>query len=336
MSLRPLLPLLVLALVMPASASTLEDATSGLVAYQFDGDGHHDAPDTCTDASAQWSLPLGSSTDGILAAPDDVSDVFLVDVPADLRGQRVQVSLSEATDVESLELTAFGPGCAGSVLEPVNWPTPEPAPPAPAEGQRQIEASNVAKPWHCSENESLFGIELVQGYAPAPSIHVAWTDGSELDVPLTYRHGAAHALYATDQALGTTVKGAWANMPADWSGWFSYVAGPCDAVDGEAVYGEPPVAGMGFLAFTPTLSGLHAVQVTYRDSAGVQLEPVPVATDAEAIPPEPTLDVDPSDGVRLEPPAPLAVPMSCHMCVDGLDDVVGELSYRLTALTALG
>lgn len=336
MPLRPLVPLLVVAFLMPASASTLEDLSSGAVAYQFDGDGHHDAPDSCPDASAKWSVPLGSSTDGILAAPDDVSDVFLVDVPDGLRGERVEVRLSEATHLESLELTTFLPGCGGSVLEPVNWPTPEPSPPAPAEGQKQVEAANVTAPWHCYERESLFGVELVQGHEPAKSIHVAWTDGTELDVPLRFRHGDAHAFYATDHALGTTVKGAWVNMPADWSGWFGYVAGPCDAVDGGAVYGDPPAAGMGFLAFTPTQAGLHAVQITHRDPGSVRLEPLAPATDLEAADLAPALDLDPSDGVRLEPPGTLAVPMSCHMCVDGVEDVVAEVSYRLTAFTALG
>ncbi|HJQ93216.1 MAG TPA: hypothetical protein VJ874_02900, partial [Candidatus Thermoplasmatota archaeon] len=310
---------------MPANASTVEDTTSGFVAYQFDGGSHHDAPDTCAAAASAWSVALGTSTDGLLVAPDDVSDVFLVDVPDDQRGERVQVSLSEAADLGSLELTAFVPGCDGTVLDLVNWPTPEPSPPEPAPGERQVAVADASEPWYCYGEHRAFWVELVQGYGPAPTIHVAWTDGSALDVPLSYTHGEAHAVYASDDLLGVTLKGAWVNMPADWSGRFEYVAGPCDAADGGAVYGEPPVAGMGFLAFTPTQAGLYALQVTYREAAGggpVSI-PAPVSVDPEPFMPfEPSeVGQDPSPP-RVEPPGPLVMPMSCHMCIGEVEDLV--------------
>lgn len=380
MSVRSLLPLLVLALAMPASGSTLEELSSGFVSYQFDGDGHHDAPDTCA-AAQDAGVAIGASTDGMLFAPDDVSDVFLVEVPADQRGKRMQVTLSDAIDVETLELTTFVPGCAGTVFDASNWPTPEPSPPAPAEDEHQVALDGADTPRHCRPDVRVFWVEVMPGYEAAPTIHVAWTDGSAREVPITHTHGSAHALYASDHALGTTLKGAWVNMPDSWSGRFVYVAGPCDAVDGGAVYGEPPVAGVGFLAFTPTQAGLHAVQVMYREVAGIQLRPVPApvsldpgpflpfgpedavqdptgtlgelglghdhAQEARTAPlsvgsllqptslrldpiPQPSsLRLDPSS-IRVEPPAPLVVPMSCHMCIGGVEDLGEKLSYRLT------
>ncbi|HUR63852.1 MAG TPA: hypothetical protein VM241_05150 [Candidatus Thermoplasmatota archaeon] len=322
----------------PASASTLEEATGHFVAYQFDGDSHHDAPDTCAAAAPEWSGRLGSSTDGILVAPDDVSDVFLVDVPAESRGARVTVRLSEAQDLQNLEVTAFLPGCAGSVLDRLNWPTPEPSPPAPRAGERQASA-NVSAPLRCYAGQQAFGLSRVSGYQPAPSIHVAWTDGSQLDVPVTFTPGDANALYVTDHSLGTTLKGAWVNMPGGWTGDFAYVAGPCNAVDGGAVYGEPPVVGVGSLAFTPIKSGPHVVQVTYRGAAGVRPMPVPAPASFD---PEPYLPFEPSDVVTgaladpgsLVPPPPqppgMYAPRSCHACVREVGDLIGQIAYRLS------
>jgi hypothetical protein len=210
---------------------------------------------------------------------------------------------------------------------------------------------------------------------------VAWTDGSALDVALSHTHGGAHAVYESSHLPGITLKGAWANMPAGWVGRFEYVVGPCDAVDGGAVYGEPPVAGMGFLSFTPTRAGPHVVQVTYREAAGVRLVPVPAPFTVD---PEPYVPVDPASVVEdptgtldglghghgqghghpagedaggplaapaglfalqpgvdadagqpsPEPPGPLAMPMSCHMCIGEVGDAVEKLSYRLAVLTS--
>lgn len=346
-------------LLAPVSGSTLEDATGGFVAYQFDGASRHDAPDSCPRADAQWSATPIGSTDGVLVAPDDVADVFVLDVAEDLRGTRINVELHEATDVENLELTVFVPGCSGTVLELVNWPTPGPTPPAPAEGESQVAAEEVLEPWYCDSAQRMFWVEIYPSYEAGPSIHVAWTDGTSLDVPLAYTHGAAHAVYVTDHALGTTVSGAWVNMPADWTGRFDYVAGPCDAVDGGVVYGDAPESGMGFLEFTPVRSGSFVVQVTYAGQDSDLLPPVPAPVTIDPAPLLPfspsdlahdlehdpvgtvgeslgglpvaslAVDTDPSDGVRLQPPAPLVMPRSCHTCVGDLEEAVEKISYRL-------
>jgi hypothetical protein len=280
-----------LALVVPAYASTLEEATGHFVAYQFDGETHHDAPDACTSADSAWSAPLEGSTDGILVAPDDVSDVYLLDVPSERVGMRLQLSLLEPTEYQSLELQAFAPGCAGNVLDPVNWPAPEPSPPAPGPGERQS-SLDLPEPRVCDDGRWEFWAEIMPGFEPAQTIHAAWTDGTELTLLLEGTHGTAHAIYGSDHGLDVKAKGAWLNMPDGWQGEFLLQRGPCEATTGQAVYGEPPLAGMGFIDFTPVQAGPHVVQVTYRGSAGEVLTPIPAPATFD---PAPYLPYEPSD-----------------------------------------
>jgi hypothetical protein len=350
-------------------ASTLEEASEHFVSYQFDGGSHHDAPDGCADAQPEWAAVVGAPTDGLLVAPDDVSDVFLVDVPSTLRGKRLHVELSEVQDAGLLDLTAFVPGCAGSVLDLVNWPTPEPSPPQPAAGQTQ-HAGAVSAPVHCDSDHWVFYLDQLQGTTEPASIHVAWTDGSQAPVDLAGRYGN-YALYATEQNLGITLKGAWANLANAWGGDFGLWLGPCDAVDGGAVYGMPPVAGMGFLDFTPTRAGPHVVQVTFNGLAGALLHPIaaPVSVDVDSylpvsgddLPADPTgtlhgfgHDHGSADhstaapapsrsglplattGVAVPDPLlqPIMMPATCHWCAGDLEGVWDRFSYRIAIVSA--
>ncbi|MHB1261982.1 MAG: hypothetical protein ACYC2H_09740 [Thermoplasmatota archaeon] len=305
MSVRFLVALFALTLtvtwLVPVNASTVEEATDSFVSYQFDAETTHDAPDLCDAASTEWALPIEASTDGMLVAPDDVSDVFVVEVPSNLKGTRLHVGLSEIAEAGTLELTAFAPGCAGSVLDRLNWPTAEPSPPEPAAGQTR-HGTDVAAPWRCDSGQWVFVLDQLQDIQEPASIHLAWTDGTEGPVDLSGRYGNL-AVYATDENLGVLLKGAWANVDSTWTGRFSFAVGPCDAVDGGAVYGDPPVAGMDFLEFTPVRTGRHVVQVTYREPVG-------------------------------EVPGPIVVPMSCHMCIRQIEDVWNLIDYRLTARAA--
>jgi hypothetical protein len=269
--------LLLVSLAGPTDGSTIEEATSHFVSYQFDGASHHDAPDGCSEAHGEWSTTIGATTDGMLVAPDDVSDVFVLDVPAAQRGQRLVVALTEPSEVATLQLAVLAPGCAGSVLDLVNWPTPQPSPPAPAPGESQ-HASNV-DPWHCDSRQWLFAIDQLQDHSEPASIHVAWTDGTEHPVPLSGRYGSL-AVYSTQENLGILLKGAWANLASEWDGRFGLAVGPCDAVDGGAVYGDAPTVDMGVLAFTPVHAGPHVVQIRYAGPFGaVSPVPAPVSVD---------------------------------------------------------
>src|SRR5688500_10657441 len=78
-------------LAFSASASLVEDATDGAVAYQFDAGTHHDAPDVCELASDVWHVPVGNATDAMLVPQDDVADHITFTVTPDLVGSRVTV-----------------------------------------------------------------------------------------------------------------------------------------------------------------------------------------------------------------------------------------------------
>lgn len=318
----------------PANASTVEEATDHFVSYQFDGATTHDAPDLCTDAGADWTLPVGAATDGMLVAPDDVSDVFVVDVAPSLKGQRLHVDLAELGDAGTLELAAFAPGCAGSVLDRLNWPTPEPSPPQPAPGETR-HAADVSEPLRCDSRQWMFVLDKLQGFEEPGTIHLAWTDGTEGPVGLHGRYGSV-AVYATGENLGILLKGAWANVDAEWTGGFAFAVGPCDAVDGGAVYGEPPVGGMGFLEFTPVRAGPHVVQVTYREPVGEILLPLPQVAAALATQgvPDPTDPTALADDPTAALPGPVMAPMSCHACIGAVEDVWDIVGYRLSSSTS--
>lgn len=320
------LPLLAAA----SSASLLEDLTGGAVAYQFDGDSHHDAPDACQDADAAWSLPLGGTTDGLLAAPDDSSDTFVLDVPASQVGARVAVTVAERSGSPDLQVTPFVPGCLGSVLEPANHPAPHPSPPAPGPGEAQVEAARLNDPFVCRPNERVFVVGGLNGTAAPDSVHVAWTDGSEGPVAVAWSN-PNYAAYPTRENLDITLKGAWINLDASFDGWFALVAGPCDAQDGGAVYGDPPSLAAGLVEFTPVRAGRHLVVVTFADPVAPGAGPAPCALCLSPVPvPEAGHLVQDLLEDPTRPPS-ASVPASCHFCSPHVEQVVESVSYRLGA-----
>jgi hypothetical protein len=327
-------------LLLPVHASTVEEATVGVVAYQFDGNTFHDAPDGCGDADPAWSLAVGSSTDGILAPPDDSRDAFVVDVPDDMVGHRLHLGVTDPTDTQPLTLDAFAPGCTGSILDAVNWPHAEPAPPAPAAGEKQV--SPPLAPDYCHPDGWVFVFSGMKGLPAPATMYAAWTDGSEHAVDLAWARNG-YVAYSTADGLAVTLKGAWANLAQSWSGQ-AWLAGPCDATDGGAVYGDQPTVDLGAIAFTPVHAGPHVVIVSWMDGALPSIHP-PAAIDLD-----PTLIVEPHEivqdpqgsaqelvGTAQSPPPPqdllprLVVPASCHFCLHQVEDGSGQVSYNLTS-----
>jgi hypothetical protein len=289
-----------LLLSLPGQASQVEEATGGELAYQFDAGTHHDAPDACADASAAWSVPLGGSAEGMLVAGDDEADHFVLDIPTAAVGTRVQVTLSEAAGAPDSDLDVFAPSCLGDVFAAANLPAPLPRPPAPAAGEVQVEPSNLNGPFGgCAEEGWVFSVSGLQEPAPA-SIHVAWTDGTEAGVALSWSTPGL-ALYATGMNPNTTLKGAWGNLPSGWSGEFRVAFSTCNLQHGGAVYGLPPLRGDDLIQFTPVRSGAHVVRATLAE-------------------PEP------------EPPGPTSVPASCHYCLGVGEQASKNVSYRLVAV----
>lgn len=286
--------LLLSLLAWPSTASTLGDVTGGAASYQFDGDTHHDAPDGCDLADPAFALSLDGSTDGMLAPPDDLADVFVVDVPADAVGSLVVFQLMEAVASADLDLGAFAPGCDGDVFAARNQPVPFPEPPAPADGERQVSVEGPAL--ECGADWFF----LVNGLdkATPSSIHAAWTDGSEATVPLTGVENGEVGLYRTAGAAAT-LKGAWVNVPATWNGTFKLAHQPCGLADGGAVYGDPALLGNDRISFTPIRAGAHLVHVSLADP--------------EAATP------------------PTSVPLTCHTCFDEVAELTAKASYVLRA-----
>lgn len=336
-----LLALASVALLLPATASTLEEATVGVVAYQFDGATFHDAPDGCGEADAAWSLDVGGEADGLLVPPDDVRDAFVVDVPRSLVGHRVGLAVAEPTDAQRLTLDAYLPGCSGSILDAVNWPVPEPTPPAPAAGERQV--SLGLAPDYCDSRQWAYVLGGMKGLPLPPSVYLAWTDATEHAVDLSWAHDG-YAVYVTHDDLGVTLKGAWANVASAWAG-DSWLVGPCDATDGGAVYGDSPTVDLGAIAFTPVRAGPHVVVVSWAGGALPPVQP-PGSVDLD-----PTLVVEPHEAVEdpqgsadelvefvMGPPPPqdllpgIAVPASCHFCLPQVQSGTSQASYRLSAV----
>jgi hypothetical protein len=284
-------------LAWPSTASTLESATDGFVAYQFDGATHHDAPDACADADPAWSVSLGNRTDGILAPPDDLADVYVIDVPPSHVGMRVDLRVMEGPGSLDVDLGAYAPMCDGDVFAPQNQPVPFPAPPAPADGEQQVALPGATKAWHCGD-EWIFVATQMDGATPPQDLHAAWTDGSEGKVPLVFSNPEG-AVYIVD-GPAFTLKGAWINLPASWDGKLLLFRDPCDAADGGAVYGDPAALFDDRISFTPVRAGPHAVRITLADP---------------------------------QAPAPAtSVPMTCHVCFDEVEQVAAKASYFLSAL----
>jgi hypothetical protein len=330
------------ALLVPATASTLEDASSGAVSYQYDAGTYRDAPDGCDSADPTWTLPFGSSVDGLLAPPDDVRDAYVLEVPQSLVGSRLQLTAEEPTEgAQALAVDAYVPGCMGSILDMVNWPTPEPSPPAPAAGEKQV--SPDLQPRYCEPNHWVFLIEGLEGFAAPASIYVAWTDGTEKPLPLRWSNHRS-AVYVTQENLDITLKGAWANLPAAWAGSFSLFLGPCGTRDGGAVYGDAPTVDLGALEFTPTKAGPYVVLVSWQGGA------VPSADPPASVDPSPLFPVDPHEafhdpagaaedvaGFLANPPPPqdllpiVSAPRSCHFCLGPVENLAGRVMYVLSA-----
>lgn len=284
-------------LAWPAGASFLEEASNGAIAYQFDADQHHDAPDACVDADPRWSLPLQGQADGLVVPPDDLADAYVLDVPAGAVGSRLTLRVTEPSGTVDVDLMAFAPGCQGTVLDAVNQPVPFPAPPEPADGERQATLGPHATPLRCDDHWAFVATRL-GGLAPPRSLHAAWTDGSEATVPLAFANRDV-ALYLAQPSVAFTLTGAWINLPAAWDGDFALGLSPCDARDGGAVYGEPALLADDLLAFTPIRAGPHVVVV------GVG---------------RPALD-----------PPPDQVPFSCHMCVEGTEEAAEKTGYVVSS-----
>jgi hypothetical protein len=296
---RVLLLASVLVLV-PVHAGMVEEASDGMVSYQFDAGTHHDAPDGCGDAHANWSLPLGGTIGGMLVAGDDEVDAYVLDLPASAVGERVTVHVSPGPGSGDLGVEVWAPGCMGDVFDAANLPFPLPQPPTPSSGQTTHALHNLNGTWTCNASEWHFVVNGLGGGTAPASIHAAWTDGTETDLPLVQANqGTAH--FTATSPLGAALKGAWVNMPTGWSGNFLLSHGPCNLPDGGAVYGDEPFALLGLLEFTPVRSGHHVVLVTYS-------------------PPEPS--------------APTSIPASCHYCFGPVADVIRSLNYDLSSFQA--
>ena len=293
---------LLLLLALPGRAGHAEESTGGAVAYQFDAGTHHDAPDRCLDASTDWSLPVGNSTYAMLVPGEDPADHIVLDIPAALVGSRIQLTLVEGSSAPDSDLNVLAPGCAGDVFDPANLPVPFPAPPLPGLGEVQVPLESVlaSAPYRgCYEDAWLFRITQLEGLSVPPSIHAAWTDGTEATVAL-FGYGEGSAWYLSRDQLDTTMKGAWANVQGEWSGRFRVLAGPCDATDGGAVYGEPPVRGDDLVSFTPIQAGPHVIQATLANP---------------------------------DPPLSATMPASCHYCLGpSTAEAARNASFRLTAV----
>lgn len=310
----------------PASASLLESTTSAVLGpvasdptlapvleaspvpvedhlhYQMDAGTEFDAPDSCAHVLASelpFDLAVGGDVDGLLVPVDDEVDHYRVPIGEELVGSRVTVSVlgREATLPFTIDVSM--PACGTSVTAPENQPAPPQAHPEPAAGEKQVTPHNLGGAYPCSDRW-FFVLNQFGGRAAPASIHVVWTDGSQEDVPLMKDTPATIAQYATSEHLGFTVESATANVPADWSGQFNLSEGPCGAVDGEAVFGEPAVWTDTTVSFTPTEAGVYVLAVNL-------------------VPPEPTV---PSTSVT----------MSCHAACAALPGAAMDLSgYKALA-----
>lgn len=290
-----LVALLVLAL--PASASLLEEVSDGEVSYQFDGATHHDAPDACDEADPAWGFAAGTSTDGLLLPPDDMSDVFVMDVAPEQVGHRLKVSLFEGAEGVDLMLDILAPLCDGDVFAPHNQPLPPPSPPVPAAGEKQASLDRTAEPMYCRDtDEWAFAIDL-DGATPPASIYAAWTDGTHADLPLAWSN-PQFAVYGPGTA-DVVLEGAWANLPASWSGTFALFSAPCDVPDGGAIYGQPAFLGNDWISFTPVRAGPHEVVVSLG-----------------------------------EPDVPTSIPASCHWCLPQVEMLAEKAQYQLSSTQA--
>lgn len=265
-----------------ASASLLESLTAQVfgaaeevtgplpvdhVHYQADAGTEYDAPDSCDGAlssPAAFDLPVGAALDGWLVPVDDEVDHYRVPIGQDLVGGRVSLSVLGRDVGLPFSIDAYMPGCGSSVTAEENQPAPPLAPPEPAEGERQVSPHNLdASGGECSDR--WFFVMNQFGGLPAPaSIHVAWSDGSQADVPLLKDTPATLAQYEAPDN-GFTIDSVTANVPQEWSGQFNVGEAPCNLVDGEAVFGEPATVSADgtTIEFTPIEAGTYVLAVRF-------------------------------------------------------------------------
>jgi hypothetical protein len=275
---------------------TVEDTSGPLPAdhvhYQADAGTEYDAPDTCDGALASpdpFDLPIDAALDGWLVPADDEADHYRVPVGQDLVGGRISLSVLGHDAELPFAIDAFMPGCGGSVTAEENQPAAPLAHPAPAEGERQVAPHNLgASGGECSDRW-FFVMNQFGHLAPPATIHLAWSDGSQADIPILKDTPATLAQYEAPDN-GFTLDSVTANVPDEWTGQFNVGEAPCDLVDGEAVFGEPAVVSADgtTIEFTPITAGTYVLAVRF----------VPPALPAL---PEASLGV-PS----------LVVPASCH------------------------
>lgn len=274
----------------------MEQASSGFVSYQFDADNHHDAPDTCAAAGADWSLQLDNRTDGMIVPPDDLADVFVLDIPATAVGTRLDLRLIEGPGGADLDLGAFAPQCDGDVFAAHNQPFPFPTPPAPAQDEQQASLGSEAEATFCLDSWTFIATGLDGIEAPG-LIHAAWSDGSEGSIPVDFSN-PQRGVYVSD-GPAFTLTGAWINLPASWTGEFQLFEQPCGIVDGGAVYGDPARLFDDRISFTPIRAGPHLVRVTLADPKA--------------------------------PTPPTAITLTCHTCFSEVGELVQKVSYFLRA-----
>lgn len=281
-----------LLLAGPAAASLIESSTGALegtpvghVHYQADAGTEHDAPDACEDVldnPLPFDVPVGGEANGLLVPVDDTADHFRIPIGQELVGGRVTVTVLGHDATLPVEMDVVMPLCGTSVTAPENQPFPPPSHPAPGPGQEQVSPHNLEGRGYQCAARWFFVMNQFGGRAPPPAIHAVWTDGSQADIPLLKNTPATMAQYATAEHQGFTLHSVTANVPVGWPGQFNVAEGPCGAVDGEAVFGEPSVTGEGTIEFTPTEAGAYVLAV-------------------RALPPElPSV------------PGPTAQPRSCH------------------------
>lgn len=262
-----------------ASASVLETASGGAISYQFDAWTYHDAPDTCLDAAAAvHDFPVGiganalnaNVTTAMLVPGEDESDLLFLHVPSGLVGTRISTSVVPADTGYALVAQVLAPACDGTIFDTQNLPV-EPTDPLPGVGQLQA-AADLVSAQACSNGGWRFSLTGLHD-APA-TVHAAWTDGTQTDVPADSNGNGQTSFYSTSDGGNYTLDRVTANLPANWTGSFSVVDSPCGLTDGGAVFGLPPTQSGNSFEFTPTHNGTYYVSVLLLGH-GVGSDPVP-------------------------------------------------------------
>lgn len=234
----------------PANASFVEENTP--LAYQADGTGHHDAPDTCQ--AGPTFRP--SQNTGLVVPSDDERDHYALPITSDHVGERVILTLTPSSETD-LALDAYDPTC--STLASVCEGTSDDGTGADIACANLEEHACADGAWELILNQ------LRDDDSPA-SVHVVWANGAEQDIPLTKRSGGV-AHYETTDHLGTAVVEATVEVPEGWSGRFNLGSGPCVEDD-----------DVEHVTFVPQTEGDFVVSVALVGLPGE--EPAASRTDA--------------------------------------------------------